>query len=156
MKKLKINEKIGKKFVLCTLIGTVSGFTLIGCNKESKFLEGTILEEAVVVSFEDGTKEVASRIKFCEDCDGKHMLYQDLVSKEYFTDDECAYEIKGVWGTDHYISKYAISGVEGIRKYLTDEEMKKAGNEGLNKEEISDIIVKINSTKPEEDKKLIK
>lgn len=159
MSKLKINKNIGKKFALCTLISSVSGFSLIGCGKEPNFLKGTVLEEAVVVTFEDGTKEVAERIRFCEECDEKHMLYQELISKEYFTDDECVEKIKGTFGTNHYISKYSISSVEGISKYLTEEEVEKVGADGLKNDDIIEIIVRIYSTaqeKTETTKALVK
>ena len=78
------------------------------------------------------------------------MLYKDMISKEYFTDVDCDDKIHPVWTKQHYISKYSIINEEGITKYLTEEEIKTAGTEGLKKEEIIEIVVRINSFEAEE------
>lgn len=163
MNKFKMNKNIGKKFALYTLIGSISGFTLMGCGKkEESFLEGTVLENAVVISFEDGTKEVSNKCGFCSSCTSNytHEIYQSVVSKEYFVDDDCKskWYLPNVFNpfNKYSVGKYSIVSIEGITGYLTDQELMKAGQKKLTDADIAEIVVRIHSTQLEEQKELVK
>lgn len=149
MKNLKINKNLSKRLVSFVLVGTMGIITLSGCsgkNSNKSLLDGTILEKTNVVTFEDGSKDVARVTDICEKgwgCSiGGHEVFNSIVTNEQYNSSEC--NVKS--SLTKMLQKYSIESVESITKYLTNEEIAKASKEGLTEEDISNILSRIFST----------
>jgi len=154
MKNLKINKNLSKKLVSFVLVGTIGILTLSGCsgkNSNKSLLEGTILENTSVVTFEDGTKDIARIEGVCVEgcgCTGGHEVFNSIVTNEYYNSSECYINFRNVVGTA-MLKKYLITSDESIIKYLTNEEIAKASKAGLTEEDIANILNRV-FTKEEE------
>ena len=154
MRKFKIDKNTSKKFITYVIIGSIALTTLVGCNKKenrSSFLSNTVLENASVITFEDGHKDLATIKILCDMayCQGKnHKIYNSIVTNEYFSDDDCVreYYINGL-----FLNKYNITNEQSLINYLKTEEIAKAANNQLTEDDITNIINRI-FTKDEEQK----
>lgn len=139
MIKLKLDKEKSKKIIALVLTSAL----LSGCNSKSNtqknLLEGTILENSRVVTFEDGHIDIAlnnnSEYKqYLGYSNHNHNHYISIITGEVFASEECDFNI------DY---KYAITTDESIVSYLTPEEVAKATSEGLSDEDIKNIILRI-------------
>lgn len=138
MKKIKLY----RNFVALALVGTMTTTMLVGCSsKASKtsFLDGTILEDTRVISFDDGHKDI---VKIYDNCFGKFHHYKSIVTNELFAGKDCTTGMR---------NKYDISSDESILSYLTTDEIVKASKDELTEDDICNIISRI-FTKEEEQK----
>ena len=147
MKNLKINKNLSKKIISYVLVGTMGIFTLTGCsgkNSNKSLLEGTILENTNVVTFEDGTKDVVRMVGRCNaDCEEIHKVYNSIVTDEYFVSSKCKLIYARLGDGYYQLNKYSIIEDNGIIRYLTNEEIVKASKEGLTEEDIANALNRI-------------
>ena len=137
IKNLKINQKLMTKLSACVLVGSLTAMTLTGCsNDKDNLLEGTILEKACVITFEDGSKEIAVSDAYCKY--DNVFLYYSIVSGEYFSDDECPHI-----GMSETIHKYDIVQAEVITKYLTADDLTKASQGELTNDDVINIVTRV-------------
>ena len=119
------------------LVGTLAATTLTGCGvavNRNNLLKGTILENTCVVTFEDGSKDIAVAIEICEDKDYHH--YYSITSGEYFGSEKCSKEkIEG-----SVVHHYGITNEENITGYLTTDELTKAIQGELDNNDIIAIV----------------
>ena len=76
IKNLNINRKATSKLAACMLAGSLA---LTACGEEkiddkNNILKGTILENTCVVTFEDGTKDIAIAIESCNYSQYPHYI----------------------------------------------------------------------------------
>lgn len=137
IKNFKINQKAQSKLATCVLVGTIATATLTGCSDDfdrNNFLKGTILENTCVVTFEDGSKDIAVAISACSEDDYNH--YYSIISGEYYASKLCsAGQIE--WTVAHH---YEITNEENIVKYLTTDELTKAIKGELNNDDVIAIV----------------
>lgn len=147
MKKLKINKNLSKKIISYVLVGTMGIFTLTGCsskNSNKSLLQGTILENTNVITFDDGAKDVVRVAGKCSrGCEKTHKIYNSIVTNEYFVSSECKLNAVSLPYMINQINKYSIVEANGIIRYLTNEEICKASKEGLTEEDIANILNRI-------------
>lgn len=137
IKNFKINQNTASKLATYVLAGTLAVTTLTGCEANSdrnNFLEGTILENSCVITFEDGSKDIAVAVSTCEDKAYNH--YYSITSGEYFGSRGCTKE--KIDGT--VVHHYGITNEENITSYLTSDELAKAIKGKLDTNNIIDII----------------
>lgn len=141
IKNFKINQKAASKLATCVLVGTLVATTLTGCepknNERNNILKGTILENTCVVTFEDGSKDIAITVGTCNDVNYHH--YYSVISGEYFGSEKCnrGYLNRNV------LHHYSIKSEETITNYLTADILTKALQNELDNDDISAIITKI-------------
>jgi len=143
MKKIN-NLKITKKMIALLMAGTMA-LTFSGCdsnNSNISLLDGTILEDALVITFEDGSKDIAIATNSCGHIDS-HYYFESIVSGLEYVSDKCSSNYKTR-------QKYAIQSNESIVKYITAEEIAKANKEGLTDDDINNIISRIFSESEKE------
>lgn len=141
-KNCKINQNAASKLVACALVGTLAATTLTGCEARNgrttgdrnNLLKGTILENTCVVSFEDGSKDIAVAVGICNEEAYNH--YYSITSGEYFGGRQCVQE--KINGT--VIHHYVITNEENITGYLTTDELTKATQGELDNNDIIAII----------------
>ena len=147
-RKLKLAKPSFKKGAIITAC-TLSMMALSACG-EKNLLENTILEDTKVITFEDGSKDI---VYVREDCrkDGFEHYYS-IVTGEIIADDAC----KDNKCSDKTLNCYEIKTVESIVKYLTQEELTKAVESEIKKEDISKIISRVLTDTEEKEKQLVK
>ena len=138
---LKINQKSLAKIAAFALAGTVVTGALTGCsttftkNKDG-LLEDTRLENTRVITFGDGTKDIAT-------CFGTTMCsydhYHSIVSGDYYVASNHVRKAEDI-AKYHY---YDITSDISIVYYLTDEEKIKANKGELTDDDIDSIINRI-------------
>ncbi len=134
IKNLKVNQKVASKLASGVLVGTLAATTLMGCADRSNLLKGTILENTCVVTFEDGSKDIAVAVGVCGNQTDHH--YYSITSGEYFGSEKCAEtKIKGT--VAHH---YEITNEENITGYLTAKEITKAIQGELDNNDIIAIV----------------
>lgn len=145
-KNLKINlDAIKNRFsrMKCfVLAGTLIATMLTGCGKKESLLEGTILENTHVITFEDGTKDIAKPFDSCEmysDDYGNSIHYKSVVTSDFYSDLSCT----AVNPRGSMISHYPISKEESIVVYLTQEDIEKAMNNNLTDDDLITIVSRI-------------
>ncbi len=139
IKNFKIDQKAASKLVACVLVGTLAATTLTGCgatvNNKTNFLKGTALEGTTVVTFEDGSKDIAVAVDKCvKSQDYKH--YRSIVSDIYYAPKDCNLDYQG----NDMLHHFEIVNVENIINYLTADELDKAVKDGLDADDIAVII----------------
>lgn len=151
MSNLKIYKKVGRKIAIIggTMLLSTS---LIGCgNKKDSLLKNTLLEQSRVITFEDGHKDIVIHEQNCDHHDG-HSIYKSIITNEYITDEVCRQNYVGL----KLLEKYKIFKDESIVSYLTSEEIIKASNGELTKEDITNILVRIVTESQEKTEENIK
>ena len=105
----KINKNVASKLAACVLVGSLAATMLTGCSDRDNILKGTILENSCVVTFADGSKDIAVAIGSCwESCEYHH--YYSITSGEYFGDKKCTKD--RIEGT--VVHHYGITNEENI------------------------------------------
>ena len=145
IKNLKINQKIITKLSSCVLVGSLTIMTLTGCgsmdsnasNDRNYILKGTILENARVITFDDGTKEIAVVDSYCIHSNYSH--YYSIISGEYFSDEKCRNDVLN--RKSNY--KYVITNDESITKYLTADDLTKASQGELTNDDVINIVTRV-------------
>ena len=136
MKNLKVYKKIGKRIAIISAT-MILGSSLAGCgNKKDSLLENTILEQARVITFEDGHVDIAILESYCF---YDHPNYNSIITNEYFTTPECENKYTGYT----LLKKENIINDESIVAYLTEEEIIKASKDKLTDDDITNIIARI-------------
>lgn len=149
-RKLKLTKTSFKKGAIITAC-TLSMMALSACGKKDSLLKGTILESAQVITYEDGTKDI---VKILEDCrKEKYHHYYSVITGEYIADSSCG---KNCTSSKYELNRYEIETVESIVKYLTQEELTKAVESEIKKEDISKIISRVLTDTEEKEKQLVK
>lgn len=139
IKNLEIKQKKASKLVSYVLAGSLAVASLTGCCAKpdrNNILKGTILENSCVVTFADGTKDIAIAVADCNTKENNFHHYYSVTSGEYFSDEKCtASEVEHT-----PVHKYEITCEENITAYLTPEDIEKAISVGLEVNDISSII----------------
>ena len=137
---LKIKRAVLSNTIILGIIASLTGF-----GKTESVLTDSLLYQASVVTFDNGSKEVARSYEHCNQSSFNH--YVNIITGEIFSDKVCFWEtINGQ--TNH---KYNIVSEEPISKYLSKEEISKANNKELTEEDILEIVTRIISTNSEEE-----
>lgn len=148
-KNFRMNKKAASKIAASALVGSLATASLTGCGnvttgERHNILKGTILEDSVVVTFADGTKDIAVRVGECNgwicglDYDSNLNHYCSVISGQYFSDDNCrTTTING-----DYVLHYEIDNVEDTVNYLTTDELKKALETGLDDNDVVSIVTR--------------
>lgn len=123
----KINIKKGA--IALALVSTIL-VTTTGC--ADAILEDTILEKSCVVTFADGSKDIAVACGKC--CDSEYSHYRSAVSGLSFSDEKCNHEFSSAV---HY---YDIVNEEPIAGYLTTDELAKAMKGELTEDDVAVIV----------------
>ena len=137
IKNLKMNPKVASKLATCVLVGSLSVTLLAGCSERDNLLEGTILENTCVVTFEDGSKDIVQAVGTCDDPQFNH--YSSVISGEKFGSKDCVSNV--IMG--EVAHHYGIVCEENIIGYLTEEDIAKAMRGEL---EDDDILAIVNRT----------
>ena len=88
IKNFKINKSAASKLAACVLVGSLTTTMLTGCSTDrNNILKGTILENSCVVTFADGSKDIAVAVGNCDNSEYHH--YYSITSGEYFGDHKC-------------------------------------------------------------------
>ena len=137
IKNFKIDQKVSSKLATCVLIGSLAATTLTGCGDvdRNNLLKGTILENTVVVTFDNGSKDIAVAISNCNSKEEYHHYYS-IISGEYFGSLKCT-KTKINNTVSHH---YGITSEENISGYLTSDDITKAMKGELNNNDIIAII----------------
>ena len=136
IKNFKISEKTAFKIAPFVLVSTLLTSTLTGCGEKNidrnNLLKDTILENTCVVTFEDGSKDIAVAVSEC--LFSKYHHYYSVTSGEYFSDDPCSKDKI----EDNIMNHYPIDKVEPLT--LTPNEITKAIQDGLDNDDIIAIV----------------
>ena len=142
IKNFKINQKAASKLAAYGLVSALAATILTGCvakvggaTDRNNLLKGTILENTCVVTFEDGSKDIAVAVGKCNYGEYPRHYYS-ITSGYYFGNKECVQ--KEINGTVAY--HYGITNEENITGYLTAEEFKKAMQGELDNNDIIAIV----------------
>ena len=134
----KFNET---KLAALALAGVVLATGLCGCDssenevERKNVLSGTILEGTCVVTFEDGSKDIARAISDCTYSSYCH--YHSVISGIYYGDSYCP---KTYVQGDNVLHHYGITGEEPISNYLTDEDYRKVLNGEFTDDDLIEIV----------------
>lgn len=148
--KLKLDKNTSKRIVALALATTMTTGALSGCKSKDNLLDGTILENTRVITFEDGHIDIASEnshnytFRLSEH---NHNHYKSIITNERFSTSDC-----NLTAIDY---KYEITSDESIVAYLTPEEIVKFATEEITNEDIKNIILRI-FTEHEETKETTK
>lgn len=143
IKNFKINlEAIKSKFLKLkrfVLAGSLAATLLTGCGEKTKssIFDGTLLEGASVITFCDGSKDVATTFGSCSNNyydSGSSLHYRSIITGEEYSDEKC-----GLRSLIHY----QIANVSNISSYLTQDELTKSINGDLSEEDIIAIISRV-------------
>lgn len=143
IKNLKINQKTVSKLATYVLIGSLATATLTGCSNTdmttNNLLKDTILENTSVITFENGSKDIAITISGCPySKDYKH--YSSIISGICFGDKECTTNKSN----GHYLNNnQKIVNVESISNYLTIDDLTKAIQGELDNDDIIAIVNRV-------------
>ncbi len=141
IKNFKINKKAASKLAACVLVGTITATALTGCGAtvdRNNLLKGTILENTCVVTFKDGSKDIAVSIDYCVKTNYNYHHYYSIITGEYFVDEQCDFlTLEG-----NYVYHYEITNEENILNYLTTDDLKKAMQGNLDNNDIIDIAIR--------------
>ena len=146
MNNLKVYKKIGKKIAIISGV-MMLGSSLVGCgkNQNKALVENTLLEQARIITFEDGGMDIAIHKKYCGfKCDD--IIYKSIITNQYFSDTGCECHYLDITG-EIIIAKENILKDESIVVYLTEEEIIKASNDELTKNDVTNILTRIISEK---------
>lgn len=132
----KINIKKGA--IALALVSTIL-VTTTGC--ADAILEDTILEKSCVVTFADGSKDIAVACSECDDSEYPHFI--SVTSGTRFGDKECNDNLRV-----HH--QYDIVNEEPIVGYLTTDELAKAMNDELTDADLVVIVNRIIKSSAEE------
>ena len=132
-------DKATSKLLPFILVGSIATNTLTGCGCEEResILKGTILEGASIITFDDGSKDIAVAIDTCDSSFYSH--YYSVISGQYFSDDTCSQKFIELQVNHHY----AIDSEESIIGYLTLDDLEKAVQGTLNNEDVIAIFNRI-------------
>lgn len=131
IRNLKISQKAVSKLAACALAGALATTTLTGCGKKN-MLNGTTLEKACVVVYEDGSKDIAISVDDCNE--SKYPHYRSITSGAFVCDETCTHTFaEGI-----VVHHFSIDHIEAIK--LTDDEREKAVKSELDKNDIVGII----------------
>lgn len=135
IKNFKINKSAASKLAACVLVGSLTTTMLTGCSTDrNNILKGTILENSCVVTFADGSKDIAVAVGNCDNSEYHH--YYSITSGEYFGDHKCTKKkLEGM-----VVHHYGITNEENITGYLTSDELTKAMKGELNNNDIVSIV----------------
>lgn len=138
IKNIKISKAISK-LASCVLVGSIAANTLTGCGNDDResVLKGTILEGASVITFDDGSKDISIAIESCSKSSYSH--YYSVITGEYFSDDTCTLG----YLESHVNHHYTIDNEESIIGYLTLDDLEKAAQGDLSKEDVIAIFNRI-------------
>lgn len=153
IKNFKINQKAVSKLAACVLVGSLAATTLTGCGgvDRNNLLKGTILENTCVVTFEDGSKDIAVAVGTCGDRDYHH--YYSIISGEYFGSSKCTQST--IEGT--VVHHYGITNEENITGYLTSDELTKAMQGEFDNNDLINIVSRtVNPITEETNTKILK
>ncbi|MBO4246187.1 MAG: hypothetical protein J5892_05585 [Bacilli bacterium] len=144
-KNIKINHKALVKLATFAAVGTVSFGSLAGCvqnnnvqqnTQKSSALENTLLNDTYVITFENGTKDIAK----------SDVLYSGLVPLDKYVYTSVIsgneYTKSGVEAGSY--QEMPIATVEPISAYLTADDLVKAMNDTLSNDDVIAIINRIN------------
>ena len=146
-KNIKINHKTLVKLATLAAFGTVSFGSLAGCvqnnnvpqnTQKSSALENTLLNDTYVITFENGTKDIAKSdvlYNFSGIVPLDKYLYTSVISGNKYT--------KSGVETSKY-EEMPIATVEPISAYLTSEDLVKAMDDTLSNDDVITIINRIN------------
>lgn len=152
MKNLKLYRKVAALSLACALTTT----SLTGCSMRYTdapdtnykcLLGGTILEDTYVTTFEDGRKDIVKLVCTCNK--NIHTIYYSVISGDYYSDDDCfdyGLAFRKADGSGiarkEILGKENVVSVQSISCYLSEEDLIKAANGELTKEDIIDIITR--------------
>ena len=148
-KKNKISKFRNTKLYKGIVVG-VSTLTLLSALtacKSTDPLDNTSLNDARVITFEDGNKDVAKYISGC-DSDDNYGHYRSLVTDEFYTSNNCNESFARIRKYHYNIVKD-----QNIIQYMTTDEIRKAMNNELTDEEANEIILRIQTITMDSDKK---
>lgn len=145
VKNLKIESSSAIKYTAFALAGSIV-FTMAGCSNST--LSKSLLYNTSVITFEDGTKDIASKSEECRYNKHNNIYhFESLISGEYYSNMLCLddkYYLSSGSSTSYKLNHYDIVNVESISNYLTKDELKKANEGSLNKDDIIEVFVRIN------------
>ena len=141
IKNFKINQKAASKLAACVLVGTLAATTLTGCgatvNNKTNLLKGTALDGTTVITFADGSKDIAVAVENCtQSQDYKH--YRSIISGIYYAPKNCNFDYQ----LNDVLHHFEIVNAENIVNYLTEDELDKAIKGGLDTDDIAVIITR--------------
>lgn len=141
-KNLMIFSNLSSKLAAFTLVGSLATCSLAACSSSESLLEDTILEGAVVITFEDGSRDVAVRYQPCDRKgeEGVYFHYCSVVSEEYYSDLDCEHSHILAFAE---LGHYDIAAVENITSYFNADDFKKITKEELTEEDAISIITRI-------------
>ena len=141
MDKIK-NLKV--RIAALALSGAMVFTTLTGCAKKS-YLSNTDLEEAKVITYEDGNKDVVKHEGYCTSYSCDEKIYRSIVTNEYIVNDNCKeqYYTPAPAFTSHYLNHYNIDSIDSIASYLTTDEIIKAAKGELTDDDVFEILKRI-------------
>ena len=139
-KNIKINNKALVKLATFAVVGTVTVGSLVGCAQNTQTnsaLKNTLLNDTYVITFENGTKDIAkSDVLYTYGGVAlDEYLYTSVISGNKYTK-------SGVEANT--IQEMPITNVEPISTYLTAEDIAKAMDDTLSNDDIITIINRIN------------
>ena len=137
IKNFNINANVLSKAATFVLAGSLVSAALTGCGDKSadNLLEGTILEGARVITYDD-VKDIATPKSLCNGTRNSYH-YKSAISGGYFADEKCTHSKTD---TGHAIQHCNIIDNESIIAYLTTDDLTKAYNGELTDEDIIAII----------------
>ena len=135
IKNLNIFRKGVSKLAALGLVVVLGAGMLTGCSNDN-LLKDTILEKSVVVTFADGSKEIAVAKEYCGESEYCH--YRSVTSGAYFCDEAC-----DDGSITHITHHYEIVSEEVIIHYLTADEITKAANGELTEADVAAIINRV-------------
>ena len=112
IKNLKINHKAVSKLTTCVLVGSFCATTLTGCTDRKSILDGTILENTCVVTFDNNSMDVAVSVESCRD--RKYSHYYSVISGDYFVSEDCSASMINNTVVHHY----SIINEENITRFV--------------------------------------
>lgn len=141
IRNFNINPKITTKLSSYILVASLLACGLSACrhnasSQRSNILKGTFLENTCVVTFEDGSKDIAVAISSC--AGSKYNHYYSVITGEYFGDSEQNCVKEKIDGT--IIHHYPIVNEENIIGYLTEDVLLKVVSGKLTNEELISFI----------------
>lgn len=142
-KNIKINHKALVKLATFAAVGTVTIGSLTGCQgKNRSILHDTPLNNSYVITFENGTKDIA----LAKGISGSssYFVYESIISENRYTKIYDKSERTPLCHTAGGEQEMPIVSVEPISVYLTSEDIQKGINNTLSNEDIIAIIERIN------------
>ena len=143
IKNLLINKKAKVKLATFILAGTLASSMLTGCGRsKDNILEGTILENTTVITFNGGSKDIVKPVEVCSSLDSDFHYYS-VTSGNCYSDNNCGHICCYCEYGCYFLQNTNIEDKENITEYLTPDEIEKAYNGNLTNEDIIEIITRI-------------